>query len=218
MNTESDVSKDGAHSAAPAHARGIYRWVPIRALGTTHRRRALEHLLALAPEDRSRRFGHLASDERIEQYVQAMDFNADAIFGVFDRSLRLGALVHLAFGAPGVLPAGTAEFGISVLPRMRGRGVGALLFEHAVTIARNRGIRTLLINLARDNAPMLSIVRRAGASVTFDGSDAQATLALPADTLGSQIHELLDHQAAEFDYRIKRQGLRPAEAVSPGTG
>jgi ribosomal protein S18 acetylase RimI-like enzyme len=97
-----------------------------------------------------------------------------------------------------------------VLPRLRGRGIGALLFEHAVTLARNRGRRSLLIHLARDNAPMMAIVRKAGAEVAFDGSDALATVPLPADTLGSQIQELLGHQAAEFDYRMKLQSLRLA--------
>ena len=183
-------------------------WVPIRTLGARHRRKVLAHLLALDPDDRARRFGHHASDERIGHYVEQMNFEGDAIYGVFDRRLRLGAMVHLAFGADDTPLGGTAEFGISVLPALRGRGVGALLFEHAVTLARNRGVRTLLIHLARDNAAMLAIVRRAGASLAFDGSDAIATLPLSADTLASQITELLGHQAAEWDYRLKWQVLR----------
>ena len=32
--------------------------------------------------------------------------------------------------------------------------------------------------------------------------------ALPADTLGSQLEELLGHHAADFDYRMKLQVLR----------
>ena len=39
----------------------------------------------------------------------------------------------------------------------------------------------------------------------FDGSEAVARLLLPPDTLGSQIEELVGHQAAEIDYRIKMQ-------------
>jgi hypothetical protein len=70
------------------------------------------------------------------------------------------------------------------------------------------------IHLARDNAAMLGIVRRAGASLSFEGPDAVAELPLPADTLGSQIEELLGHQAAEFDYRFKLQVLR-LDALRP---
>jgi GNAT superfamily N-acetyltransferase len=211
MNPEPDeqLVANGQHGGSrPGAARN---WVPMRALGPRHRERVCQHLLALDDADRARRFGHLASDERIRHYVDQMDFDADAMFGVFDRRLQLVAMVHLAFQPEGE----AAEFGISVLPPMRGRGVGALLFEHAITLARNRNIDTLVIHLARDNAPMLAIVRRAGAQLAFDGSDAIATLPLPADTLGSQIQEMLGHQAAEFDYRLKLQalrldGLRPA--------
>jgi GNAT superfamily N-acetyltransferase len=202
---------DTEHHRSALH-RDTYRWVPIRRLGEQHRKLICEHLIALDTDDRSRRFGHLATDERIGHYVDSLDFDTDSIFGVFDRGLRLASLVHLAFDRPGSEAVGTAEFGISVLPRMRGRGVGALLFDHAMTLARNRAVNTLLIHLARDNAPMLAIVKRAGASVTFAGSDAMASLALPTDTLGSQLQEMFDHQAGELDYRLKSQAFhfRPA--------
>jgi ribosomal protein S18 acetylase RimI-like enzyme len=58
-----------------------------------------------------------------------------------------------------------AEFGVSVLERVRGRGYGARLFEHAVMHARNRGVSTMVIYVARHNAPMLAYVRRAGAEL-----------------------------------------------------
>lgn len=162
------------------------------------------HLLALDNTDRVRRFGHLAGDERIGHYIEQLDFERDEIFGAFDGSLQLVALAHLA------LDKGreAAEFGVSVSAQARGRGLGAQLFEHAVTHARNRGVRTLLIHLARDNEAMLAIVRRAGATLRSEGSDAVATLPLPVDTLGSQIQELLAHQAADIDYRFKLQALR----------
>jgi ribosomal protein S18 acetylase RimI-like enzyme len=188
--------------------------VPIRNLGARHRPRIVEHLLGLDAQDRLLRFGHVASDDRIRSYAAQLDFERDEVFGVFDRRLQLVAMAHLAFD-PATSQAGdSAEFGVSVVPRLRGRGLGAHLFDHAVTHARNRGIRTMHIHLARDNAAMLGIVRRAGASLSFEGPDAVAELPLPADTLGSQIEELLGHQAAEFDYRFKLQVLR-LDALRP---
>jgi ribosomal protein S18 acetylase RimI-like enzyme len=184
------------------------RWAPIRTLGQRHGPRVLAHLLALSNADRVLRFGYLASDEGIRHYAEQLDYDSDQIFGVFNRKLALVALVHLAFGAAGRVPGGAAEFGISVLPAQRGQGLGALLFDHAMTHARNRGVGTLLIHLARDNAPMLAIVRRAGAQVSFEGGEVMAQLPLPADTLGSHIQEMLEHQAAELDYRLKLQVLR----------
>lgn len=186
------------------------RWVPIRTLAAHHGPRVIRHLLSLDGRDRVLRFGHLASDQRIASYAAQLDYERDRIFGVFDHRLQLVALVHLAFDAAGGVPGGAAEFGISVLGHMRGRGLGALLFDHAVTQARNRGLRHMLIHMARDNQAMLAIVRRAGAVLSFEGAEALAQLPLPADTLGSQIQELLAHQAAEFDYRVKLQLLRLA--------
>lgn len=186
-------------------------WVPVRTLNARHRAQVTTHLLALDDTDRMRRFGHLASDERIRHYAERMDFERDDVFGTFDRSLKLVALGHLALDAGG----GTGEFGVSVQRRARGRRLGSQLFAHAVTHARNRQVHTLYIHLARDNAAMLAIVQRAGAAVSFEGSDAVAELALPADTLGSQLHELLDHQAAEFDYRLKMQALRVDTLLPP---
>ncbi len=185
------------------------RWVPIRTLGSHHRERVLAHLLALEERDRWLRFGHAASDEQIALYAQGMDFDRDEVFGIFNRRLRLVAMAHLAFAPRGDAgePA-AAEFGVSVLPSTRGRGFGGRLFEHAIMHARNRGVRRMHVHLARENSPMLAIVRRAGAHVRTEGGDAMAELDLPADTLGSQIEELLGHHAADFDYRLKLQALR----------
>ena len=182
-------------------------WTPIRTLGPHHRERVAQHLLELDDADRTLRFGHAASDERVRQYAEQLDFQRDEVFGIFDRRLRLVGMAHLAYPVAGD-GRDTAEFGVSVNPRQRGRGLGMRLFEHAVMHARNRGVRKMLIHLARENAPMLRIVQRAGALVRFEGHDVVAELPLPEDTLGSQLHELLDHQASLMDYRLKLNALR----------
>ncbi len=187
-------------AAPPPAPRPAPRWLPVRVLGPAHRERVRQHLLALGDDDRHLRFGHGASDLQIDAYAAQLDFGRDRLLGVFDAGLRLVALAHLALAEGGR----GAEFGVSVLAHQRGRGFGARLFEHAVLLARNRGVRTLTIHLARDNRAMLAIVRRSGALVRFDGRDVVAELPLPADTLGSQLDELMGHQAAEWDYRLKR--------------
>lgn len=189
-------------------ARVTGAWVPIRNLSPQHRPRISDHLLALNERDRLLRFGMLATDEQIRGYVDHIDFERDLVFGIFDRRLEVLAMAHLAFEPAGDQPGTVVEFGVSVSERARGRGYGARLFDHAVTHARNRGAKTMMIHIARDNTAMLGIVRRAGADVQFDGSEAVARLLLPQDTLSSQIEELVGHQAAEMDYRIKMQVLR----------
>lgn len=180
-------------------------WMPVRSLGERHRERVLTHLLALDANDRHRRFGQVATDEQIAQYVHGIDFGRDEVFGIFDARLRLVAMAHLAYAGA---DAGTAEFGVSVLPRGRGRGLGSRLFKLAVLHARNRGAHTLVVHLARDNAPMLAIVRASGAAVRYEGGDAVAHLTLPADSVGSHLGALAESQAANLDYRLKRQALR----------
>ncbi len=174
-------------------------WLPVRTLDPSHRDAVLQHLLALSLRDRALRFSHAASDEQLARYVEQIDFVHDEVFGIFDRRLRLVALAHLAF-APGGL---TAEFGVSVLARVRGRGFGRRLFDHAVTHARNRGVSTIELYVSRDNAAMLAIARDAGARIDVDGNDAVARLPLVARTLGSHVEALVEAHAAEFDYQLK---------------
>jgi GNAT superfamily N-acetyltransferase len=136
--------------------------------------------------------------------VGQIDLAHDAMFGVFNRDLRLVAIAHLAFATGGR----TAEFGVSVLERWRARGIGARLFKHAVMHARNRGAASLVIYMARHNAAMIGIVRRWGARISFEGAEGTAELPLRTDTMRSRIEQLLEQHAAEMDYRFKQQALR----------
>ena len=193
---------------APAPRWLLPGWLPVRVLQARHRERVLTHLLALNELDRHRRFGQVATDEQIRGYVERIDFVRDELFGVFDARLRLVAMAHLAYAGDAGPDAATAEFGVSVLPRGRGRGLGRRLFELSVLHARNRGAHTLVVHLARDNAPMLAIVRRSGAAVRYEGSDAVAHLKLPDDDLRSHLGALAESGAADLDYRLKRTLLR----------
>lgn len=196
-------------AAAPARS-GSFRWVPIRSLGPRHRDRIVAHLLALPPGDRYLRFGHAASDEQIAHYVTGIDFRRDEVFGVFNRRLKLVAMAHLAYECRPQLASRPAmvEFGVSVLAPARGRGYGARLFDHAVMHARNRGTETLFIHALSENTAMLKIARNAGATVVRDGSESEAWLKLPPDTLASQVEEMVETYAAEVNHRLMRHALR----------
>ena len=187
-----------------------FSWVPIRSLARRHRQRILTHLLELEPADRYLRFGHPAIDEQIRKYVMSLNFERDEVFGIFNRRLQLIALAHLAYEAPQQIagrPA-MAEFGVSVSKKARGRGYGARMFDRAVMHARNRRIDTLYIHALTENTAMLEIARKAGATVERDGSESQALLKLPADTLATHVEQMLEGHAAEVDYRLKLNALR----------
>lgn len=203
--TQLNPSRPAPHQPPPGPApRSPQRWLPMRTLDATHRSEVLQHLVALSASDRLLRFGHVASDEQIGVYAEQIDFAHDEVFGVFDRRLRLVAMAHLAFAPDGL----TAEFGVSVLGRVRGRGFGTRLFDHAVMHARNRGVSTLVLYVSRENTAMLSIVRRAGAQVSMQGPEATAKLPLLADTLSSRVGALFERTAAEFDYQLKLRVFR----------
>ena len=189
---------------------GLFSWVPIRSLAPRHRPRILAHLQQLDERDRYLRFGYAATDEQMANYVASIDFSRDEVFGIFDRRLRLIGLAHLAYMWPTRPDADNtlAEFGVSVLRRARGRGFGERLFDHAVLHARNRGVDRLLIHALTENAAMLQLARKAGAELHRDGSESQALLRLPPDTIASQVGALVEGGAAELDYGLKRQAQR----------
>lgn len=191
----------------PAESSKHLPWIPIRSLAPRQRERILSHILELPPPDRYLRFGYAANDGQIGRYVDQIDFDRDEVFGVFDRRLRLIAMAHLAY-APGDDRSSEAEFGVSVLPHARGRGYGARLFEHSVLHARNHGVTKLYIHALSENAAMLHIARAAGATVERDGSETEAHLVLPPETLASHVEQIVGEGAAEFDFRMKQQALR----------
>lgn len=181
-------------------------WVPIRSLARRHRKRIMQHLLSLNERDRYLRFGYPANDAQITKYAMGLDFERDEVLGIFNRRLELVAMAHLAYSPLPQLsgkPA-MAEFGVSVLNKARGRGFGARLFEHAALHARNRGIDTLFIHALTENAPMLAIARKAGAVVERDGSESEAWLRLPPDTVASHVGEAIERHIGELDFQFKR--------------
>lgn len=184
-------------------------WVPIRSLASRHRPLILRHLTALSDADRYLRFGYGATDEQMGRYVAGLDFDRDEVFGVFNRRLELVALAHLAYPleAACATPTAAAEFGGSVLERQRGRGHGSRLFEHAMLHARNRGLQHIYIHALSENAAMLHIARRAGATVQRDGPESEAFLRLPAGTLASQVEQVISEGAAVLDYQFKSKAL-----------
>jgi GNAT superfamily N-acetyltransferase len=180
---------------------------PIRNLGPRHRERIVRHLLALDEHDRYLRFGYLASDEQIRRYAQGLDFERDDIFGIYDKNLDLVAMAHLAHSVDRSLAA-CAEFGVSVLPAVRGLGYGQRLFERAIRHARNEGVALMFIHALSENVAMLKIARKAGATVEKDGSEARAYLRLPPATFDTRLTELIEEQIAQGDYRLKVQARR----------
>ena len=178
--------------------------VPIRSIGPSHVGRISAHLLALSPHDRYLRFGYAANDEQIDRYVASIDFERDEIFGIYNRRLELIAVAHLAYSTDPQLKS-CAEFGVSVLAKVRSRHYGTRLFDRAVMHARNDGVDMMFIHALSENSAMLSIARKAGATIERDGSESEAYLLLPPADLDSRMTEMVEERIAQTDYRLKVQ-------------
>jgi GNAT superfamily N-acetyltransferase len=171
----------------------------------------VQHLLALDASDRYLRFGYPAGDAQIRHYIDRIDLGRDQVFGIFNWKLELLAMAHLAHAQttpqPGGLSVRCAEFGVSVLARVRGRGWGQRLFDRALMHARNEGVDMLCIHALTSNAPMLSIAAKAGARLMRDGPETEALLGLPPANLDSLVSEFVQEQLAQVDYHHKAQLL-----------
>jgi GNAT superfamily N-acetyltransferase len=186
--------------------------VPVKRLSERWRPQIEDHLLRLRNDDRYLRFGAVASDAMIQAYVNGLRFEHDDVVGVFNRRLQLVAVAHLAFDG-GPRPS-TAEYGISVSEHLRGMGYGKRLFAHAVLMARHRGVQSLKIHALAENTAMLQIARHAGGTVSREGSDAEATLCLPAPDTGSRWELWLEHWAGDLDFHFKRRTNQPDRPTS----
>ncbi|ASV97862.1 GNAT family N-acetyltransferase [Paraburkholderia aromaticivorans] len=176
----------------------------VRELTAADRERLLTHFLALDEDDRLLRFGQIVPDHVIENYVRAIDFTRDTVFGVFNNQLQLTGVGHLAY-LPAEGDKRTAEFGVSVLESVRGQGIGSKLFERAAIRSRNTHVTTLYMHCLSRNSTMMHIAKKAGMKIEYSYGEADAYLTLPPADQSSIIAEMLQEQAAVFDYALKRQ-------------
>ena len=185
--------------------------IPIRSIGLEHKTGLAAHFFALCEEDRYLRFGHVASDAEIQTYVNRIDFASDEVFGVFNRKLELVAAAHIAVSCA---PEKTcqAEFGVSVLPAGRGKGIGTRLFQRAAMFARNRGIERMAMQCLTENAAMMGMARRAGMEVHVAGSETEAYLEVPHRSLFSHLDEWVENATGQLDFAIKLSLHRPHPA------
>lgn len=205
-DSRGDVARDepSASIAASQPERRRSPVVPMRSLGPAHRSRIERHLLALDAHDRYLRFGFSASDEQVSRYVAGLDFVRDEIYGIYNRKLELVATAHLAFSSDAKCLS-CAEFGVSVLAGVRGRGFGSRLFERALIHARNEGIDMLFIHALSENEPMLAIARKHGAQMQRYGSETEAHLKLAPADFESRVEEYIDDRVGDIDFEFKLQ-------------
>lgn len=176
----------------------------IAQLGTHHRPRVLQHLRALTDHDRWLRFGYAIGEDALQNYVRGLHFARDAVFGALDESARVLALGHLAFERNDSL---VAEFGVSVVPHARRRGLGLALLQRAARHAVNRGATQLVMNYLPGNTALVQLAARAGMAFIEDQVEPRAYLTLPAPSAATLMEETFGELIAAIDL-----GFRVANA------
>jgi len=221
LNISHPIKALGAKNPSiPAHKQT--QAAMVRELTSADRDRLMTHFLALGAEDRMLRFGQIVPDHVIENYVKGIDFSKDTVFGVFDAQLQLVGVGHLAYLAE--TEAGrTAELGVSVSASARRCGIGSRLFERAAIRCRNSHVTTLYMHCLSRNSTMMHIAKKAGMEIQHEYGEADAYLTLPPSDSVSIMTELLQEQAAVFDYAFKRQArnrapTQPEPACRAGVG
>lgn len=163
----------------------------IRRLTDRNRAALFEHFSRLSREDVRLRFGSNRSTESLSEYVEVIDFDQDAVFGVFQDFDDGAALIGVAH--VGAMPGNTAELGISVLPHHRGSGIGTALVQRSATYARNRMINALLMHCLTENEAMMHIARKAGMTIVTDSGSSHGWLELPRGSAIGAAHEATAH-------------------------
>lgn len=162
------------------------------------------HFLALPADDIRLRFGSSLGKEGINAYVDKIDFDRDAVFGLFDENLQLVGAAHLALDPE----HNAAEFGVSVLPGHRRRGIGSALFQRAEAHARNHYIKTLFMHCLTENQAMMHIAGKSGMQVVVGGpGEADAHLELLPPVPANVVSELMEERVALWDIAMKAQFL-----------
>lgn len=172
--------------------------IPIRELSRLDRAALEPHFLALDREDRRLRFGTPINDAAVRAYLQRIDFERDAAFGVFDDALHLIGAAHVARSD------GHAELGVSVLPGHRGRGIGGALLARAHLRARNWGVRALFMHCLTENGAMMHLARKQDMDIVVEAGEADAWLKLAPADASSHFGEVFAQRVALFDYALKQ--------------
>jgi GNAT superfamily N-acetyltransferase len=173
--------------------------IPVQRLTEAARPKLRDHFLSLDANDIRLRFGSPLGSDAIAAYVEGIDFDTDAVFGVYEDELGFAATAHVAFGTDG------AELGISVLPGHRSRGIGSALFARAVEHARNRFVTRMYMHCLSENAAMMHIAKKSGMNICVDTGEAEAFLKLEPADQASISGELIGQRLALFDYALKAQ-------------
>jgi RimJ/RimL family protein N-acetyltransferase len=140
--------------------------------------RLQEHLLRLTAEDRRLRFFAGVGNEYVANHCRRIDGLRTVIIGFFESGVLRGAAeLHLASDSDR-----RAELAITVEGAWQTNHVGTELIDLAITIAENRGMRSIEMVCLIDNRRMQHVARKFTNRLEIVDNQAEAHLKVPFPT------------------------------------
>lgn len=174
--------------------------IAINRLSESSRPTLAQHFLSLPMRDRNLRFGMALAPPAIAAYVDQIDLDRDAVFGVHDDCNVLVGVAHVA------VQDNQAELALSVLPVHRRRGIASALLKRAIGLARSRRVAKLFMHFLTANVAIMRLAQKFRMDIVESGSDADAYLNLQLAT-AAPCETML---ANAFDYSTSRIRIRCA--------
>ena len=164
----------GSHARSSTRPRVMIdrdRWVSIRPIERTDAPGLADFYAGLSRESKRRRFLGFGNPSDRALARMFIEREGEGFVGILNHSgARDGAVVAHASVQPD--GDGGAEVAVAVADELQGRGVGGLMMQVAIELARRRGLRRLSATLLPDNVPMRRLLRGAGCEVVSDVTDA----------------------------------------------
>ena len=224
-----DAAGTGASAAVPVPRGGQSSYalladggtVEIRAAGPEDAEAVRQMHAALSPDNLYLRFFSLSphSAQREAQRVcRSPDGRHEALLAWLDGRLA-GVASYEQVG-----DAGTAEIAFAVPDDLHHRGIGTLLLEHLVSLARQRGLTAFTATTLADNDAMLRVFADAGLPVPAQHGRRRrcnSTFPLPGDKSDLALDAYLDAVASResrADVASLRHLLQPRSVAVIGAG
>lgn len=157
-------------------------------LRSSHGPQIIHHIISLPDSDRYLRFGYIAKDEHIAQYVvKTLEPNTENQrnfwYGIFDHQ-KLIATIHIALGND------IAEFAFTTDSEYRGQKIGQLLFARGYQLVTEFQITRIYLACLTQNAAMRHIAKKFGMSVMTQGTDSEASINIQYPVPLSRLNEV----------------------------
>src|ERR1700728_799718 len=134
-----------------------------------------DHLLRLDPRSRHDRFHGFMDDSFIERYAAKCAGDGTVIIAyIEDGVVRGAAELHPPEQSEDSVP----EIAFSVEASVRRRGVGSILFQKLIAVARSKGYRSLRITTGAQNHAMRALAGKFGAHLTFSHGESTGIIDL----------------------------------------